>query len=254
MSAPPKWGHLVVVGLGPDGSAHITAAAGKALRDSAIVIGYRGYLDLIRRRLRGKRVIESEIGQEIQRVEQAVSLATGGERVAIVSGGDAGVYGMAGPVFEALARAGWQPGSNPAVRVVPGVTAAQVAAAAVGAPLMQDFAVISLSNLLTPWETIVRRIEAAAAGDFVLVFYNPASQRRRSQIREAFHRVLAHRSADTPVACVRDAGRSAESITVTSLGEATDVAIDMHTLVIVGSSHTRRLGDLLITPRGYRLD
>jgi precorrin-3B C17-methyltransferase len=254
VSTASEGGSLVIVGIGPDGADHLTAAAARALRESAVVIGYHGYLDLIRRRVRGKRVLESDIGQELQRVEQAIGLATSGERVAIVSGGDAGVYGMAGPIFEALARAGWQPGARPAVRVIPGVTAAQIAAAAVGAPLMQDYAVISLSDLLTPWPTIVRRIEAAAAGDFVLVFYNPASQRRRSQIREAFARVIQHRGAGTPVACVRDAGRPGQTIAVSNLGDAAAMTIDMRTLVIVGSSQTRRLDDLLITPRGYQFD
>lgn len=244
-------GHLDIVGIGPGGPAHLTPAAATALRQAEVVLGYRPYLDQIARRLRGKQVIPGFIGQEIDRATQAIELACAGRRVALVSGGDAGIYGMAGPVFEVLAARGWRPGQPPRVRLIPGVSAAQAAATAVGAPLMQDFAVISLSDLLTPWEAISRRVEAAATADFVLALYNPASRRRTWQLAAACEILLRHRQPDTPVALVRDASRPTEQITLTDLAHLAQAGADMHTTILIGNSQTFRLGSLLVTPRGY---
>jgi precorrin-3B C17-methyltransferase len=239
------------VGIGPDGSRHMTFAAAVALRDADVVIGYRAYVQQVRSRLRGKRVIARDIGLEIERATEAIDLASQGLRVALISGGDAGVYGMAAPLFETLEARGWRPGLPPAVRVVPGVSAAQAAAAVLGAPLMHDFATISLSDLLTPWEIIEQRIEAAARADFVLALYNPASQKRRTQLARALQIVRVTRREGTPVAFVRNAGRRDETVEVTTLAHADVSHADMRTIVIVGSTSTRRLGDLLLTPRGY---
>ncbi|MFN0071119.1 MAG: precorrin-3B C(17)-methyltransferase [Chloroflexota bacterium] len=242
---------LTLVGIGPGGAEHLTFAAAQALRAAEVVIGYRVYVDQVRRRLRGKWLIAREIGLELERAAEAIDLACQGYRVALISGGDAGVYGMAAPLFETLEARGWRPGQPPIVNMVPGVSAAQTAAAALGAPLMHDFATISLSDLLTPWAVITRRIEAAAMADFVIAFYNPASQKRSTQLDHAFQIIRTHRPADVPVAFVRDAGRASEQATVTCLGDARGSQADMRTICIVGSSQTRRLGDLLLTPRGY---
>jgi precorrin-3B C17-methyltransferase len=249
----PGTGSLDLVGIGPGGSQHLTFAAAGALRQAEVVIGYHVYIDQIRARLRGKRVLARDIGLEMERAAEAIDLACRGERVALVSGGDAGIYGMAAPLFQTLEARGWQPGQPPRVRVIPGVSAAQAAAAILGAPLMHDFATISLSDLLTPWEIIAQRIEAAARADFVLALYNPASRKRVTQLDQAFGIIRKLRSADTPVAFVRDAARSDETVEIASLATAHASQADMHTVVIVGSSQTRRLGPgaLLLTPRGY---
>jgi len=246
-------GHLDIVGIGPGSPDHLTAAAAQALRRAEFVFGYQAYLDQVARRLRGKHVIPSQIGQEMERASQAIDLACAGHRVALVSGGDAGVYGMAGPVFEVLAARGWRPGQPPSVRLVPGVSAAQAAAAAVGAPLMQDYAVISLSDLLTPWEAIARRLEAAAGADFVIALYNPASGRRTWQLGAACEILLRHRRPDTPVALARDASRPTEQVTLTDLAHLAEAGADMRTTILIGSSQTFRVGPLLITPRGYEI-
>jgi precorrin-3B C17-methyltransferase len=229
----------------------MTFAAAESLRRADIIIGYQGYVAQIGRRLRGKRVIAREIGLEVERAAEAIDLACQGHRVALISGGDAGVYGMAAPLFETLEARGWRPGQPPEVRVVPGVTAAQAAAAALGAPLMHDFATISLSDLLTPWAVIERRLEAAARADFVLALYNPASTKRTTQLARALSIVGASRSGETPVAFVRGVGRGGETIEITTLADADASHADMRTIVIIGSSSTRRVGDLLLTPRGY---
>jgi precorrin-3B C17-methyltransferase len=253
MADGSDFGSVDLVGIGPGGSQHLTFAAADALRHADVVIGYHTYLSQIRARLRGKRVLPRDIGLEMERAAEAVQLACSGHCVALVSGGDAGIYGMAAPLFQTLEARGWLPGQPPRVRVIPGVSAAQAAAALLGAPLMHDFATISLSDLLTPWEIIVQRIEAAARADFVLALYNPASSRRVTRLDHAFGVIRRFRTAETPVAFVRDAGRSGETVGIASLGTARGRQADMHTVVIVGSSQTRRLGAaaLLLTPRGY---
>ncbi|HET7767887.1 MAG TPA: precorrin-3B C(17)-methyltransferase [Chloroflexota bacterium] len=239
------------MGIGPGSSRHMTFAAAEALRQADVVIGYHAYVAQVRARLRGKHVIARDIGLELERAAEAIDLACQGHRVALISGGDAGIYGMAAPLFETLEARGWQPDRPPRVRVVPGVSAAQAAAAVLGAPLMHDFATISLSDLLISWEIIEQRVRAAARADFVLALYNPASQKRTTQLDLALRIVRASRSSETPVAFVHNAGRREETIEVTTLAQAHASRADMRTIVIVGSSSTRRLGDLLLTPRGY---
>ncbi len=244
-------GQLWLVGTGPGQLAQITPAAQAALSAADAVIGYSLYIDLIRPYLRSGQLIESmPITQERQRAERAIALANWGLSVAVVSSGDCGIYGMAGLVLEELGRQGWD-GQRPAVQVFPGITAMQAAAARVGAPLMHDFCAISLSDLLTPWPVIEKRLQAAAQADFVTALYNPRSQARTQQIQQAQAIFLAYRSPDTPVALVRAAYRADEQITLTTLGQMLESAIDMLTVVLIGNQSTRRHGDWLITPRGY---
>jgi len=243
-----KAGKLFVIGIGPGGVEHMTPAARKAIDASQVVVGYKTYLDLIPDLLSGKEIVSSGMRQEVERCRQALDLAIG-QTTALISSGDAGVYGMAGLALE-LAD---QTGSEVEIEVVPGVSALQAAAARLGAPLMHDFAVISLSDLLTPWETIRRRLQAAAEADFVVVLYNPRSKGRTTQILEARDILLRSREGKTPVGIVRNATRPNESIALSDLARFTDLEIDMFSLVIVGNSHTWLDGKgRMVTPRGYK--
>ncbi|HSM80240.1 MAG TPA: precorrin-3B C(17)-methyltransferase, partial [Nodosilinea sp.] len=188
--------------------------------------------------------------QERQRADRAIDLARWGLRVAVVSSGDCGIYGMAGLVLEQLQNTGWD-GETPSVEVCPGISALQAAAARVGAPLMHDFCAISLSDLLTPWEVIVKRLEAAAQADFVVALYNPKSKTRTEQIATAHGILMAHRPPETPVAVVKSVYRPDETIYRTTLGELLAAPIDMLTVVLIGNRSTQRHGPWLITPRGY---
>ena len=245
-------GRLFVVGLGPGDLSLLTGQASAALDVAEIVVGYRAYLEQAAELLIGKLLEPGELGGEVERAERAVELAAGGRTVALVSSGDAGVYGMASPAFEALERRQASGLALPEVEVVPGVSALLAAGALVGAPLGADFAAISLSDLLTPWEVIERRLALAAEADFVLALYNPASQRRTWQLPRARDLILGHRSASTPVGLVRRAYRPDQEVVLTDLGGVTALALDMTSIILVGSSTTRRFGDWLVTPRGYR--
>jgi precorrin-3B C17-methyltransferase len=214
------------------------------------VVGYHAYLDLLRPWLAGPAYHGSPIGEEVQRARLALMLARAGQRVALVSSGDAGVYGTAGIVFELLHEEG-AGAEAMGVEVIPGVSAAHAAAALLGAPLMNDYAAISLSDLMTPWEVIARRLEAAAAADLVVALYNPASGRRRAQLARTQEIFLRHRAAETPVGLVRNAGRPGQSVRVVALGELLAQEVDMLTLILVGNRATIRVGDRLVTRRGY---
>jgi precorrin-3B C17-methyltransferase/precorrin-6Y C5,15-methyltransferase (decarboxylating) CbiT subunit len=232
----------------------MTPAAQQALHAAQIILGYQVYIDLVQPLLSpDQQVIPSPIGHEIERAELAVDLATSGRAVAMISSGDIGIYAMAGPVFEVLRQQGWT-GLNPPVEVFPGVSAIQAAAARLGAPLGHDFCTISLSDLLTPWPVIERRLQAAAWGDFVIGFYNPRSQKRDWQLQQALEILLAHRAAETPVAIVRHVTRPDEQVSLTTLAELQPEQVDMFTLVLVGNSQSYRLGERLVTPRGYMED
>ena len=245
-------GKLFLVGLGPGAAELLTPAAVDALLNAEVIIGFRGYLDQIAALTAGKEVIAMELGQELERAQRAVDLAKGGKAVAVVSSGDAGVYGMAGPLFRILTDGGWD-GENPPVVTIPGVSALQSAAALLGSPLMQDFCAISLSDLLTPWDTIRRRLAAAALGDFVVALYNPRSQRRDWQLLEARRILLDHRPPQTPVGLVRAAYRPNQQTTLTTLQdlETCAAAVDMFTTVIIGNSTTYTHRGKMVTPRGY---
>lgn len=244
-------GKLYVVGLGPGDQSQLTARARAALEESQIVVGYRTYLDLIRGLLEGKEVLASGMREEVARARAAVEAAASGRVVAVVSSGDPGVYGMAGLVYELLREKGWHRDGGLEVEVIPGVSALNAAASLLGAPLMNDFAAISLSDLLTPWETVVRRLEAAAQADFVLVLYNPKSAGRVEQFSEVLRIVSMHRPPETPVGVVRAAYRESQRVTVTDLGHLSEEDVDMLTTVVIGNSTTFTFEGLMITPRGY---
>ncbi len=241
-----------MVGIGPGASEDLSSRALEALRQAEVIVGYRPYIRLLEGVLSPEQeVIGSGMRQELERARLAVDLACSGRRVAVVSSGDAGVYGMAGPVLELLVKSGGR--DRVEFQVVPGITAASAAAALLGAPLMHDFAVISLSDLLTPWEVILQRIEAAAKGDFVIVFYNPRSKKRVNQIREAREVILKYRRPDTPVGIVTSVGRPGQMLVISDLNGFLSQEINMHSLVVVGNSRSYVRDGFLITPRGYRL-
>ena len=252
-ASAPRSGHLSLVSLGPGPLDLLTPRARHALLEADAVIGYRAYLDSLTAIVPSSALRPYELGQERERAEAAIDLAQTGRRVALVSSGDIGVYGMAGLVYELLGarRDGETFSERLSIEVIPGVTAAAAAAALLGAPLMLDFAVISLSDLLVPWAQIERRLIAAAEGDFVIALYNPASARRRRQITRAKEILLQHRPPDTPVGLVREAYRPEQSIRIVTLAELDDPAVDMKTVVVVGNRSTVRVGDRLVTRRGY---
>ena len=247
-------GKLYLVGLGPGDAGHLTPAATSAIADSDELVGYRFYIDQVADAAAGKVSHSMELGQELERAALAVDIAYSGKTVAVVSSGDAGIYGMAGPVFRVLTDRQWD-GASPAVETVPGVSALQSAAALLGSPLMQDFCAISLSNLLTPWEQIRRRLEAAAAGDFVTVLYNPRSRRRVTQLEETRDIYLEHRGPDTPVGIVRHAFRPEQAVSLADLGglDGDRLGIDMFTTVVIGNSNTYVHNGRMVTPRGYEV-
>lgn len=246
-----RTGKLYLVGIGPGSLEQITPGAKTAIVEADAVIGYSLYTDLIKSLFRPGQIIESlPITQERQRAERAIELAQWGLTVAVVSSGDCGIYGMAGLVLEELQQQDWD-GKTPQVQVFPGISALQAAAARLGAPLMHDFCAISLSDLLTPWKVIEKRLEAAARGDFVTAIYNPRSLKRTQQITIAQKIFCQHRHAQTPVGIIRSAYRQDEQITITTLDKMLDVPIDMLTIIIIGNSSTRHRHNWLITPRGY---
>ena len=241
----PVRGRLALVSLGPGDDALVPPLAREALASSELIVGLDQYVQRVRHLLRpGTRVLTPPLGDEIRRAELALSEARAGGSVALVSSGDVGVYGMASPVLE-IADEGVE------VVVVPGVTAAQAAASLLGSPLGHDHCSISLSDLLTPWETIERRVEAAAAGDFVISLYNPRSKGRDWQLGKVREILLGHRSPDTPVGVVKDAYRPTQEISLTDLASLRPENVDMLTVVVVGSSRTRVVAGRMVTPRGY---
>ncbi len=247
----PEIGTLAVVGIGPGAPDQLTPAAREAICSAEVVMGYATYLELLGPLLTGKEVVAGRMKAEIARAREAVERARRGGRVVLVSSGDAGIYGMAGLALEALREAGWQRGQSPSVTIVPGVTAMSAAAAMAGAPLGHDFCAISLSDLLTPWDVIARRLEAAAAADFVVALYNPASSRRRRPLAEARRILLCHRPAGTPVAVVTDAYRDGARCAISDLDRFLDQEIGMTTVVLVGSTQSYTFEGFLVTPRGY---
>jgi len=245
-------GKINLIGIGPGDPGYLTPAASHALSESDVIVGFRAYIQQIEGLIAGKEVVSMELGQELERAAAAVDSAYAGKTVAVVSSGDAGIYGMSGPVFRVLTDRDWD-GQDPAVETVPGVSAMQAAAAVLGSPLMQDFCAISLSDLLTPWDKIRGRLEAAGQGDFVVALYNPRSQRRQTQLLEAREILLKHRPGDTPVGIVGDAFRPGQRVKITSLQGLKKEAesVDMVTIVVIGNSTTYLHAGKVITPRGY---
>jgi cobalt-precorrin 5A hydrolase/precorrin-3B C17-methyltransferase len=236
------------VGLGPGDAALRTPAATAAVRHADAVVGYGPYVDLVDDLLTARQaVVRSPIGAETERCREALRRAAAGETVALVCSGDPGVYAMASLVCELAAGFG-----DPPVTVVPGVTAALAAAAVLGAPLGHDHAAVSLSDLLTPWPLIEQRLQAVADGDFTVSLYNPRSKRRTGQLDRALAILAGRRPPGTPAAIVTDAGRPGQRVIRTTLADLDPEAVDMLSLVVIGSTTTRWLGDRMVTPRGYR--
>ncbi len=244
-------GILYVVGIGPGAQDHATPAALRAIAESQLVVGYSTYIKLVRHLLEGKEIIKTGMTEEIGRARSAIERARDGATVSLISSGDAGVYGMAGLVFQVLKEMGWKRGDSPELRLIPGMTALNSCASLVGAPLVHDSCSISLSDLLTPWSVIERRIEAAASADFVIGLYNPASGRRTRQIVDAQAIIRRHREGTTPVALVKSAYRDMEQVILTDLDTFLDYEIGMLTTVIIGSSNTFMFEGYMVTPRGY---
>lgn len=252
MNAPlPKTGKIMLVGLGPGSNEHLTGRARAAIAEADTVIGYATYIRLVAELLEGKEVVKKGMTEELDRAIEALDRARQGKKVALVSSGDAGVYGMAGPTFEVLFQAGWTPDSEIEVEIVPGASALNTCAALVGAPLTHDFCAISLSDLLTPWPTIARRLDAVAYSDFVVALYNPKSGRRTRQILEAQRIFLRHREPQTPVAIVKSAYRPKQRIEFTTLEKMGEADIGMLSTVLIGNSNTFIQHGLMVTPRGY---
>ncbi|MDR1276829.1 MAG: precorrin-3B C(17)-methyltransferase [Candidatus Accumulibacter sp.] len=247
----PNAGKITLVGLGPGRHDYLTERAREAIAEADTVIGYVTYIRLVQDLLEGKEIIKKAMSEELDRAIEAFDRARLGKKVAIVSSGDAGVYGMAGPTFEMLFQAGWTPESEVEVEIVPGASAINACASLVGAPLTHDFCAISLSDLLTPWPTIARRLDAAAYADFVVALYNPKSGRRTRHISEARRIFLRHRDPETPVAVVKSAFRPKQRIEITTLDAMPGAEIGMLSTVLIGNSSTYVKHGLMITPRGY---
>lgn len=234
-----------MVGIGPGGQGDRTPRAEAAISQSRVVVGYAPYLDNISDLMDGKEKISTGMTREEERCRKAVELARAGETVSLVSSGDPGVYGMAGLAIEMA------PELN--LEIVPGISAANAAGAAMGAPLMLDYAVISLSDLLVPWEMIRNRLEAAAMGDFVTALYNPRSKKRIRHLEEAVAIFLRHRPEDTPAGVGTAVGTEEEKIVIATLGEILSLEVTMRSIVIIGNSRSKHVGHWFVTPRGYRL-
>ena len=244
-------GKISVVGIGPGSLDDMTYRARRTIEEATTVVGYKRYGDLIAELVEGKTVLDPGMTQEIDRCRAALKAASEGETVVVISSGDAGIYGMAGLVLELLVK--MDEAERPEFGgVIPGVSAMSAAAGLLGAPIMHDFVVISLSDLLTPWEIIQERAELAAQGDFVTALYNPRSNKRVGQINAVQEIFLRHRTSETPVGIVTGASRTNEAVLISTLGEFTKEDINMFSLVIIGNSKTRQVGNWMITPRGYQ--
>lgn len=237
---------LYVVGIGPGNADGMTFRAGTAIEASDVIVGYTVYIDLVREQFPDKTYLSTPMRKEVDRVRLALETAAAGKTVAMICSGDAGVYGMSGLCEELR-------GEYPDVEIetVPGVSAVLSGAAILGAPLMHDFAVISLSDLLTPWEKIEKRLLKAAEADFVICLYNPASHKRRDYLNKACELVLRYASPETVCGIARNIGRDGEQTRVLTLKELRDTEVDMFSTVFIGNSQTRVINGRMVTPRGY---
>jgi cobalt-precorrin 5A hydrolase/precorrin-3B C17-methyltransferase len=244
-------GNLYVVGTGPGNVDDITPRALKVIRGSDVIVGYGPYLDLVKSLVSGKETVSTGMTREMDRCKRAIQLARKGRNVSVISGGDPGIYAMAGLVLELLKSDQEKGLPFLPVRIIPGISALNACAALAGAPLMHDFAAISLSDRLTPWQTIESRVDAAARADFVIALYNPKSKGRAYHVNKAQQIILKHRSPDTPVAVIKSATRTDEKVIISDLGHMPFDEIDMRTTVIIGNSKSIVWQDMVITPRGY---
>lgn len=236
---------LYVVGIGPGGREHMTYKAVEVIKKSDLVVGYTPYIEYLGDLVEGKELFSTGMKGEIERCKVAIEKVREGKNTAIVSTGDSGLYGMAGPILE-LAE-------DIEVEIIPGVTAAFSAAAELGSPIMHDYTSISLSDLLTPWEVIESRLEKATEADFVISIYNPKSKGRKEHLEKAVNIILNHRKIDTPVGIVKNSGREGTEIIITTLGSIDYDKVDMLCVLIIGNSNTYIKGDKIITPRGYNI-
>lgn len=239
---------VYVVGLGPGAEEQMTVRAQKVLKHCPVLIGYNVYIDLVKEQFPEKTFLSTPMRKEPERCRMAFEEAGKGQDVAMICSGDAGVYGMAGLIFEIGKEY-----PEIQIEVVPGITAASGGAAVLGAPLMHDFAVISLSDLLTPWETIEKRLHAAGMADFVICLYNPSSKKRADYLKKACDILLQYRDAGNICGYVKNIGREGESYQILSLKELRDTKVDMFTTVFIGNSRTMELNGRMVTPRGYKL-
>jgi precorrin-3B C17-methyltransferase len=241
-------GKIAVVGIGPGNSDMMTLQAKKVLEDSDIIVGYKAYTELVRDEYAHKEFYENGMRGEVERCQKCVELARDGKNVALICSGDAGVYGMASLVMELAEKENFTD-----IEVVPGVTAALSGAACLGAPLSHDFCIISLSDLLTPWEVIEKRLNSAAEGDFCIAIYNPSSHKRVDHLKKACEILMRKLPGDTACGYVRNIGRAACTQKVCTLSELVEEQVDMFTTVFVGNSKTKILDGKLVTPRGYNI-
>ena len=247
-------GKLYVVGIGPGHHDHMTYRAKQVIEESQVIVGYDTYVSLVEDLISGKEVYRYPMTQEVDRANQAIQFAENGRVVSLVSSGDPGIYGMIGLIYEILADKKWNRGAGIYVECVPGVSSLNSCSALVGSPLMTDFAVVSMSDLLVPWEMIVKRVEAAALGDYVTVIYNPASKKRVHQLQDTRDIFLKYRNPETPVAIVKGAYRESQAVVLTTLKDILNHSdmLGMITTVIVGNSSTYNYEGMMINPRGYR--
>jgi precorrin-3B C17-methyltransferase len=232
----------------------MTFRAKQVIEESKIIVGYETYVSLIGDLIDGKEVYRYPMTQEVDRANQAIDFAEKGNIVSLVSSGDPGIYGMIGLIYEILAEKGWNKNNGLYVECIPGVSSLNSCSALIGSPLMTDFAVVSMSDLLVPWEIIVKRVEAAASGDFVTVVYNPSSKKRIHQLQDARDIFLRYRTPQTPVAIVKGAFRESQSVVITDLEKMLDYPdmMGMITTIIIGNSSSFNYNDMMINPRGYR--
>ena len=239
---------IYVIGIGPGAYDQMTGKAIRAMNESDAIIGYTVYVDLVKEYFPGKEFMTTPMKKEVDRCVLAFEEAKKGKTVSMICSGDAGVYGMAGLMYEVGVN---YPETE--LEIIPGVTAATGGAAVLGAPLMHDFAVISLSDLMTPLDLIMKRVDCAGQGDLIVCLYNPKSKKRVDYVEKAADILMKYRKAETPVGIVRNAGRKDESHCITTLGALKDADIDMFSVVIIGNSQTYEKNGRMITPRGYRL-
>ena len=237
---------IYVVGIGPGSHADMTQRAQQALANCDIIVGYTVYVSLVKEFFADKEFLTTPMRKEVERCVLAFERAAEGKTVAMICSGDAGIYGMSGIMEELAPR---YPGVE--VETVPGVSAVISGAAILGAPLMHDFAVISLSDLMTPWEKIAKRLQCAAQADFVLCLYNPSSNKRKGYLQKACDLILQYASPDTVCGIARNIGRQGETTTILTLGQLRNTEVDMFSTVFIGNSQTRSINGKMVTPRGY---
>ncbi len=238
---------IYVIGIGPGCRDLMTQEAISAMEDAEVIVGYKTYIKLVEDFIKDKEVVQNGMRKEVDRCQDAIDIAKTGKKVAVISSGDAGIYGMAGLILELITKQGL----DIPVKVVPGVTASIGAAAVLGAPIMHDFCHISLSDLMTPWEVIEKRLRLAAEADFVICLYNPRSKGRSEHLAKAFKIMGEFKDGSTPVGIVKDVGREDQEKFICTFDTMDFERVDMTTMVIIGNKSTYIHDDLMITPRGY---